>query len=768
MSLIAATSTDPTIWQQILSWTWVVFSVGAGLGFVIFVHELGHFLVAKACGVKCEKFYVGFDWFPIKRIGPFTIPHSLFRKQWGETVYGIGILPLGGYVKMLGQDDDPRNAEAEAERSKVLKDGTAVEGLTPGATVEKEYVLDPRSYQAKSVPARMAIISAGVIMNLIFGVLLAALAYGIGVPEMPAIIGGTVPASPAWEKLEPGMRAVQFNKGAAPYENFRFQDMKRKVVFNGDDRDLEILFRDEAGKEEWFRLRPSGRTKEETDFPSLGFYSAASRRLAVSAKQYFNRLDKDGDGTISKDEAPERIKENFERVDANKDGSIDAEEFIKDPNSVEGLENNDILVAIEGQELEPDQGKFDSRVNAELARRPSGPLKVTVERAEKKEGAAIPERDAPKHRVEVILPQRPKQTIGVVMKIGPVVSIRENSPAAKAGFQIGDVIEKVNGEEVGDPLSLGQRLIPSSEAETFDIVVARKDAKGKRTTAELKVNAVPPREFQDAFPYGGPTTIESIGVAFDVTNEIAAIEPGSSAEKQGLKAGDVAATAQLVAASEEARKLEVSEGYLEKEFGKLMKLDNNLRSWTRVHHYLQHIRPDTKLELTVLRGKDEVKVTLTPEDSQTFFDERRGLVFRPIEIKHQAAGVVEAFSLGFREVREQLGTVLMSLSHLVTRRISAKHLTGPAGIIEAAGNSAGHSFPMLLMFLVMLSANLAIINFLPIPVLDGGHMLFLAAEGIRRKPVPPHIQGWLSIGGLAFLLSLMVFATAMDVQRWFQ
>jgi regulator of sigma E protease len=109
-----------------------------------------------------------------------------------------------------------------------------------------------------------------------------------------------------------------------------------------------------------------------------------------------------------------------------------------------------------------------------------------------------------------------------------------------------------------------------------------------------------------------------------------------------------------------------------------------------------------------------------------------------------------------------------TLSQLITRRISAKHLSGPAGIIQAAGYSAGHSIPMLLMFLVMLSANLAIINFLPIPVLDGGHMLFLAAEGIRRKPVPPHIQGWLSLGGLAFLLSLMLFATAMDVQRWFQ
>ena len=125
-------------------------------------------------------------------------------------------------------------------------------------------------------------------------------------------------------------------------------------------------------------------------------------------------------------------------------------------------------------------------------------------------------------------------------------------------------------------------------------------------------------------------------------------------------------------------------------------------------------------------------------------------------------------ALGFREVKERLGDVATTLFKLVGGGIHPKHLSGPIGIMGAAGQFANSGFPMLLLFLTMLSANLAIINFLPIPVLDGGHMLFLAAEGIRRKPVSPFIQNWLSIGGLAFLLSLMLFATAMDVQRWFQ
>ena len=83
--------------------TLIAFMKGAfGLGIVIFVHELGHFLVAKACGVKCEKFYVGFD--PPIKIAGISLPRTLFKRQWGETEYGIGIVPLGGYVKMLGQD----------------------------------------------------------------------------------------------------------------------------------------------------------------------------------------------------------------------------------------------------------------------------------------------------------------------------------------------------------------------------------------------------------------------------------------------------------------------------------------------------------------------------------------------------------------------------------------------------------------------------------------------------------------------------------------
>ena len=80
---------------------------------------------------------------------------------------------------------------------------------------------------------------------------------------------------------------------------------------------------------------------------------------------------------------------------------------------------------------------------------------------------------------------------------------------------------------------------------------------------------------------------------------------------------------------------------------------------------------------------------------------------------------------------------------------------------------ASLGWPRLLIFLTFLSANLALLNFLPIPVLDGGHMVFLVAEWIRGKPVDENVQGWALLVGMVCLLSLMVFVFGLDIQRFY-
>ena len=117
----------------------VILEVAFGLGMVIFVHELGHFLVAKWCDVKCEKFYLGFDIYGLK----------LFHFRRGETEYGIGILPLGGYVKMLGQDDNPsRTARSASARRSAPTKGSQ----TRPAASRTRPAKPPRSIRAVTWP----------------------------------------------------------------------------------------------------------------------------------------------------------------------------------------------------------------------------------------------------------------------------------------------------------------------------------------------------------------------------------------------------------------------------------------------------------------------------------------------------------------------------------------------------------------------------------------------------------------------------------------
>ena len=150
LSLIAAFSLDWSWWGHLAQGI-------IALGLVILIHEFGHFAAAKLCGVKVEKFYIGFDPYGLR----------LCRFRWGETEYGIGAIPLGGYVYMLGQTDNPGKQAEEAERARAA--AAHGEPVDPEAAA----VWDPRSYPAQTVPERMLIISAGVILNTITAFLFA-------------------------------------------------------------------------------------------------------------------------------------------------------------------------------------------------------------------------------------------------------------------------------------------------------------------------------------------------------------------------------------------------------------------------------------------------------------------------------------------------------------------------------------------------------------------------------------------------------------------
>lgn len=735
--ILAVSATDTTTLQTIGDWTWRILGVGAGLTFVIFVHELGHFLVAKACGVKCEKFYVGFDFFefPIP-FTPWKIPRSLIKFQWGETEYGLGSLPLGGYVKMLGQDDDPRNAEAEAARIQVAGPGapdqataektkqpamadvpTAAEAPVPAKTVEgKTILLDPRSYPAKPVPARMAIISAGVIMNLIFAVILAGIAYKMGVEEVPAVIGGTMPGGAAWTKaIEPGSKLLQVGKSATPYESLRWEDFRAAAVFH-NGREVPLLIRRPDGQEVWYEIRPT--MNPATKLPMLG--------IAVPRKSELNIF-------------PEALSH-------------------LNPQATQPLKDRDVVVEAAGQKV-----ASGTDLAAIFAQQPRGPLPIKVERRERtKDGKPVANSKQPLQVIDVIVQPKPMRELGMTMKIGPIKAIREGSPAVDAGLRVGDQIVEVDDGPIGEPLSLSQRLTPQAGTnQPVTLVVERKDRQDQLLRRTITVVPEAPLQSPNQVP-GDSTSIESIGVAFDVTNEVATVAPDGPAAKAGVRRGDRMTKVEFEFGKSREQLLES----VKIDLRKTLELKPSKESWAEVVAYLDVIFPDTKIQLFWLRDEQPMSAPIAPRDAKDFFDESRGLRQYPEVATHTATDWRDALRLGFRETVEQVKQVVMILHSLVTGRVSPTHLSGPLGIIGAAGTVASQGLPALLIFLTILSANLAVLNFLPIPALDGGHMLFLTAEWIRGKPVDERLQIRLTIAGVICLLSLMVFATAMDIGRF--
>jgi len=108
------------------------------------------------------------------------------------------------------------------------------------------------------------------------------------------------------------------------------------------------------------------------------------------------------------------------------------------------------------------------------------------------------------------------------------------------------------------------------------------------------------------------------------------------------------------------------------------------------------------------------------------------------------------------------------MGRMLIGKASVENLSGPISIAQYAGQSADMGFVAFIKFLGLVSVSLGVLNLLPIPVLDGGHLLFFALEAVRGKPVPEKVQLFFQQVGLTLLMLLMAIAMFVDVQRLFQ
>lgn len=692
-------------WLKPSSW-WAIAQVVLGLGFVIFVHELGHFLVAKACGVKCEKFYVGFD-VPIKIFGRTILPAALFRKQIGETEYGIGMIPFGGYVKMLGQDDNPSNIEREIQRSRGETDS---DGQMEKAGYVDKNELDPRSYRAKTVPQRMAIISAGVIFNLIFAVIFAALAFRAGVDYDPARVGSVTGGGPAWEQNLAGSEFTQVgNEPVNKDRYFTFGDMSQEIVFSADEGPVE------------FELTRDG--------------ASVSEKVSVTARKNMRR------------EMPDLPLLGMRPMMSAKVGSDDAIPGNPAMKANPPLKKGDVIVGINGVEVDR-----VSTLRQQMFVNASKPVELAVERT-----TGDKENEKTEKLTVSIMPN-PVRDIGLGIQWGTVEGIQVGSPAEAAGFKKGDEILSVVGLENINPLNFDFEMSRHLETGGGEI-----EFRIKRDGAEssIKVEPVPSKSMSSVGSIG-LLALDSVGIAVKVSDKAANIENGKLAEA-GIKDGD-----QIVSVTYLLSEASQKETWFEKMHKKKVELSNT--SFAEIHEMVQQFPVGTEFEIEFKDGDNTKAVTVASQSSTQHFLAMRGFRLTPLQWHYQSKTWPDAFSNGFKQVKNDAGRVWKFLKKLVTGKLSVTNMGGPGLIAVAATSEASQGTGRLLLFLTLLSANLAIVNFLPIPVLDGGHMVFLAYEGLFRRPVSERVEILLTWGGLFFILGLMIFVTSMDafrISKWF-
>jgi regulator of sigma E protease len=177
--------------------------------------------------------------------------------------------------------------------------------------------------------------------------------------------------------------------------------------------------------------------------------------------------------------------------------------------------------------------------------------------------------------------------------------------------------------------------------------------------------------------------------------------------------------------------------------------------------------------LKVKRGDSTLDVTVAPEKQPTrdIFGETVGEAYRiGIEraVETRPVPLLEVPWLAAKQVYFYSEMIVLSLVKMAQGRISARELGGPITIARIAGERAQTGLKSLLEFVAFLGVNLGVLNLLPIPVLDGGHLFFFAAEAVFRRPVTVRVREVAQQVGLVLLVSLMLFAVYNDLSRWIQ
>ena len=691
-----------------------------GFGLLIVIHELGHFLAARWAGIRVLAFAVGMgpaivswrkgmgwrrgsseqEYIDRQRAiaAGATIAEGArtTRHELSPTEYRLNILPFGGYVKMLGQDDTDPNAVSEA----------------------------PDSYQRCPVWKRMIVISAGVVANIIAAACIFVLVFRVGLATEPPVIGDVAPGSAAAlaiannaaslhvtePGLRPGDRILELD-GSRP-DSFSDLTLATAMAHRGEAIKLKV---ERAGLPEALRFDIMPKVGTQTGLLELGVEPPRTAKV-ITAKSV--KLREEIEASLPKSGLP-GVRPGMALVRIGSDRNVRGEEDLN------------------------------------RAARASGGREFEIELADEAGRVTVPVR--PRAELQIARVKRGEDSFALqrtVLGLTPVLRVESAAEEAAAqGLADGDVFVRIGTLEYPS-ITAGTGEIRAHAGRTVSAVVARTRADGtvEQVPLTLKVGrkgtvgfyasdtaeqstmlALPPMVADEK---NEPRPTPALGVVTLPGSRVTAVEgkPVSNfadlrerlreATRDGLDRGDADAAVTL-----ELEPPALAEGR----------------------------RPAEQVTLRLTRADVQALHALSwqsPVNPGAFELEQKLL-------KAETAG--EALRMGVRETHRVMMSVYTTFERLFEQTVKIEHLKGPVGIAHMGTRIADRGYIWLLFFMGLISANLAVINFLPLPIVDGGQFLFLVAEAVRGKPVPLAVQNVATIAGLVLIGSMFLVVTFNDI-----
>jgi len=326
-----------------------------------------------------------------------------------------------------------------------------------------------------------------------------------------------------------------------------------------------------------------------------------------------------------------------------------------------------------------------------------------------------------------------------VPTVKPIIGdVAPGSIAAQADFVEGSEIVKVDNVEAYDWQQVQLGLMSAIGNDELSITVSSPDGTIQKKTLNIS---------QWQFDPETETTFGSLGIQVyrpNVSTTLAQVVDDSPAQQAGLEAGD-----------------------------KVTELNGQpLESWQQLTGTIAE-SAGVALTLTIERQGAEQKITVIPGERERGSDVIGYLGIAPevgelpegYVFNHQY-GIVGGLRKGAEQTWELMVVSVKMIGKLITGDVSVKNLAGPLSIAEGAGVSASSGFVYFLSFLALLSVNLGIINLVPLPMLDGGHLAFFVAEWVRGKPVSEKVQDICYRIGGALVFALMIIAISNDIMRF--